>query len=193
MFYKYIFAFDPSGSFEEGKGTTGWALMDANENLLERGYITAEDYDCAEAYWQAHVDLIYKYNKLYHRQLIIVMEDYVLYRDRSKNQTNSKMETCRLLGVLQFHCWRLDQPYTLQLAAAVKQRWSDDLLVREKILYKTGRTLIHTQSGLNLGLIHSRDAFRHALHYAVTRNDRPRYTPTYYKRIRKGDFRKARY
>ena len=26
--YKYIFAIDPSGSFREGKGTTGWVLMD---------------------------------------------------------------------------------------------------------------------------------------------------------------------
>ena len=191
--YNYIFAFDPSGSFDEGKGTTGWVLMNKDEELLERGYIAADDYDCAEAYWQAHVDLIYKYHKLYKNRLIIVMEEYVLYRDRSKNQTNSKMETCRLLGVLQFHCWRLNQPYTMQLAAAVKQRWSDELLLREDIIYKTGRTYIHTQSGLNIGLVHTRDAFRHALHYAVTKNDRPKYIPKTYKKIHKGNYRKARY
>ena len=26
--YKYVLAFDPSGSFYEGKGTTGWCIMD---------------------------------------------------------------------------------------------------------------------------------------------------------------------
>lgn len=186
--YKYIFAFDPSGSFDEGKGTTGWVLMDYQENLLERGYIAAKDYDCAEAYWQGHVDLIYKYHKLYKHELIIVMEDYVLYRDRSESQTNSKMETCRLLGVLQFHCWRLQQPYTMQLAASVKHRWSDELLEREDIIWRKGRTYIHSQSGLNIGLVHTRDAFRHALHYAVCRNERKYYKPTPNKK-----FRKSRY
>lgn len=168
--YKYIFALDPSGSFREGKGTTGWVLMDYKERLLERGYIKAEDYHCAEEYWDAHLDLVKKYNRLYGNDLIVVMEDYVLYRDRSANQTNSQMETCRLLGVIQWLCWRLRQRYCLQLAASVKQRWSDELLLREGIIYKSGRNLIHAQSGLSVGLIHTRDAFRHAQHYAVCKN-----------------------
>ena len=172
MSYKYIFAFDPSGNWHEGKGTTGWALMDWNERLLERGYIRADEYGCPEAYWQAHVDLIHKYNKLYKDNLIIVIEDYVLYRDQAMAQTNSKMETCRLIGLLQWKCWRLKQPYTMQLAASVKQRWADELLYREGILRKDGTAITHVQSGLNMNLIQSRDAFRHALHYAVTRNDR---------------------
>lgn len=189
MKYKYIFAFDPSGNYNEGKGTTGWVLMDWNENLLERGYISAEQYSCAEEYWQGHVDLIYKYNKRYRGQLIIVVEDYVLYRDRSVDQTNSRMETCRLLGVLQYHCWRLKQPYTMQLAASVKQRWADELLCREGILYRTGHKFVHNKSGLDISLIHTRDAFRHAIHYVVTRN---KTKGKFYKPIN-NNFRKSNY
>lgn len=182
--YKYILAFDPSGSFNEGKGTTGWVLMNFKEELLERGYTPASDYRCPEEYWNGVLSVLYKYHKRYNGDLIVVIEDYVLYRDRSDSQTNSQMETCRLIGVLLWTCWKLKQPYSLQLAASVKNRWSDELLLREGIIHKEGRNLIHTQSGLSLGLIHTRDAFRHAQHYAVCRNNKPKYykefkRPTY--------------
>lgn len=183
--YKYILAFDPSGSFHEGKGTTGWAFIDSDERLLERGYIPAKDYKCPEEYWDAHLDVIHKYYNRHKGDLIIVIEDYVLYRDRSDSQTNSQMETCRLLGLLLWKCWKLEQPYTLQLASTIKNRWSDELLIREGILERRGRDLIHVQSGYSLGLIHSRDAFRHALHYAVCRNKKPtEHKRSYYKNFK---------
>ena len=188
--YKYIFAIDPSGSFKEGKGTTGWVLMNYKEHLLERGYIPATDYTCPEEYWNAHLDLIRKYHRRYGNDLIIVIEDYVLYRDKSASQTNSQMETCRLLGVMLWKCWQLKQPYSLQLASSVKQRWSDELLLREGIIYKNGHNIIHTQSGLSIGLIHTRDAFRHAQHYAVCRNKEPR---DYFVKYKKKDYRHSNY
>ena len=190
--YNYILAFDPSGSWREGKGITGWVLMDADENLLGRGYIPARDYSCPEEYWDAHLDVLMKYHRRYKGELIVVIEDYVLYRDRSENQTNSQMETCRLIGVILWKCWRSKQPYSLQLAATVKHRWSDELLLREGIIYKDGRNLIHTASNMSLGLIHTRDAFRHAQHYAVCRNNDK---PKMFKRYRHTDsnFRKSNY
>ena len=168
--YEYILAFDPSGNFSEGKGTTGWVLMNAKEKLLARGYISAEDYKCAEEYWNEHLNLIRYNHKKYGANLIVVIEEYVLYRERSINQTNSKMETCRLIGAMQWLCWKLKQDYSMQLASLVKNRWSDELLLREQILYRNRSNLIHTESNLSLGLGHTRDAFRHALHYAVCRN-----------------------
>lgn len=168
--YEYILAFDPSGNFTEGKGTTGWVLMNASEKLLDRGEINAKDYHCPEEYWNAHIDLIRKYHKRYGTQLIIVIEEYVLYRDRSLSQTNSKMETVRLLGVLQNFCWRIKQDYSMQLASSVKQRWSDELLLREQIFYKHRGQMIHTDSNIPINVSHTRDAFRHAIHYAVCRN-----------------------
>lgn len=180
--YRYILALDPSGSFKEGKGITGWVLMDSDENLIERGYIPASDYSCPEEYWDAHLDVVMKYNRRYKNELIVVIEDYILYRDKSASQTNSQMETCRLLGVILWKCWRAKQPYTLQLASQVKHRWSDELLLREGIIYRDGRNLIHTGSNLSLGLIHTRDAFRHAQHYAVCRNGKERKPFRRYKR-----------
>ena len=168
--YKYILALDPSGNFTEGKGTTGWVLLSANEQLLAKGHISAKKYNCAEEYWDEHIALIKYYHNKYEQQLIVVIEDYILYKNRSKNQTNSKIETCRLLGVLQHYCWRIKQDYSMQLAATVKTRWSDDILLHEGILYKRKSDLIHKKSGLFLSLEHTRDAFRHAIHYAVCRN-----------------------
>lgn len=192
--YEYILAFDPSGNFVEGKGTTGWVLMDAREKLLARGYISAKDYKCAEEYWNAHLDLIRFNHKKYGANLIVVIEEYILYRERSLSQTNSKMETCRLIGAMQYICWRLKQDYSMQLASSVKDRWSDELLLREQILYRDRSNLIHTDSNLSLGLGHTRDAFRHALHYAVCRNkDKPK-RKTYNQGVKKhGYFERSNY
>lgn len=168
--FKYVLALDPSGNYKEGNGTTGWVLLTADEKLLARGWISAKDFNCREAYWNAHVELIRYNNKKYGKDLIVVLENYVLYRDRSQNQTNSELETPRLLGVIQWACWQLKQNYTLQLAANVKQRWSDDLLFREHILYKDRNVIKHTESNLTLNSKHERDAFRHGLHFILTRN-----------------------
>jgi len=192
MKYKHILALDPSGNFNEGKGTTGWVLLNYKETLVARGSISAEDYQCPEEYWDAHKELIeYNYEK-YGNTLIVVIEDYVLYRDRAANQTNSRMETCRLLGLILWTCWQLQVPYTLQLASSVKHRWSDELLEREHIIFKDRGKYVHTKSGLSLSLLHTRDAFRHAMHYAVCRNEDER--PRRYKQW-KGAFngRKSNY
>lgn len=173
--YKYILAIDPSGNFNEGHGTTGWVLLDHNENLIEKGFIAAKHYKCPEEYWNAHKNLIEHFYKKHRHEIIIVMEEYVLYRERSNSQTNSKMETCRLIGLLQWYCWSINQPYSMQLAVSVKDRWSNELLLREHIFYKDKGKMIHTQSGIPLNSPHIRDAFRHAIHYAVIRNkDNPK-------------------
>lgn len=175
--YKYILAFDPSGSFDEGKGTTGFVLMNHKEELLERGYIPATDYKRPEEYWNNHIVVLKKYHDLYEDDLIVVIEQYVLYKDRAASQTNSQMETCRLIGLMQWWCWKHHQPYVLQLASQVKQRWSDEILLRDGIIYRSGKKLFHTQSNLGLSLSHTRDAFRHAQHYAVCRNKPIKYNP----------------
>ena len=106
MKYKRILAIDPSGSYAEGKGTTGWVLMNDDEYLATTGTIAATDYSCAEEYWNAHLQLIdFNYQK-HGDDMIVVIEDYRLYRDRALNQSNSLMETCRLLGLIQWYCWR---------------------------------------------------------------------------------------
>lgn len=170
--YKHILALDPSGNFEEGKGTTGWVVMNYKEKLIASGAIAAIHYRTKEEYYEAIIDLINKnYNKYRDGGFIVVMEDYVLYRDKAITQTNSKMETCRLLGILQYHCWLYKIPYTMQLAASVKHRWSNELLLRERILYQDRDGLHHTETKYWMNVPHILDAFRHAIHFCLCRND----------------------
>lgn len=187
MKYKYFLAFDPSGSFDEGKGTTGWVLMDYAETLIDKGAIYAEDFKCKEEYWNAHIDLIRHCRERYGKDLLVVIEEYLLYRDRYRSQTNSKMETCRLIGLMQWYCWSTTQCYSMQTAASVKDRWSDDLLIREGIIRKdrSGK-YVHITSNYSLALGHTRDAFRHAIHYIVCRNNKEEKQP--YKKYYKGAY-----
>lgn len=172
MKYKHILAIDPSGSYNEGNGTTGWVVMNYKEQLIAVGTIKACDYSSPEAFWNAHIELIkFNHRKYTTGGFMVIMEDYVLYADRAKNQTNSQMETCRLLGIMQWACWKMHQPYTLQLAAAVKTRWNDDLLFREHILTRHRDSVFHTESGIELKTPHVKDALRHALHYVICKNE----------------------
>ena len=170
--FKHILALDPSGNFEEGKGTTGWVLMNYKEKLIASGSISAKNYKSCEEYWNAILDLVKLNNRRYEAGgFVLVLEDYVLYRDKATSQTNSKMETCRLLGMLQFYCWEHNITYHMQLATAVKKRWSDELLLRERILYEDRDGLHHTDTGFKMSLSHVRDAFRHAIHFCLCNNE----------------------
>ena len=56
---RYILAFDPSGNFKEGKGITGWCLLDTETKKVAKfGYISAAMYPHQQAYWDAHITLI---------------------------------------------------------------------------------------------------------------------------------------
>lgn len=166
----HVLAFDPSGAYEEGKGSTGWVLMQTDERLVARGSINAVKYKSRGAYWDDHIDLL-EYNIQRHKKhLMVVIEDYVLYRDKAVSQTNSQMETCRLIGILEYVCYKNKQKYILENAAQVKKRWSDDLLCREGIFRKEGNLMIH--NGTNLPMNdHTRDAFRHAMQFIVCKNN----------------------
>lgn len=183
--HKYILAIDPSGNYYEGHGTTGYCLIDYDTNIIAAGRLAAIDYDSPEEYWNAHTELIKKYSSKYEHRLMIVMEDYKLYKSKSNSQVNSKMETCRLIGLLQWFCWYVGQEYILQSASQVTTRWSDKVLYKEKIIVKQGNKILHYPSNVPLTLCHTRDAFRHALHYAMFKNrykEPPKYSSNNYHR-----------
>ena len=59
MNYNYILAIDPSGSYNEGKGTTGWCILDAKRRDVSAvGALSAKDYESIQEYWKAHTDLM---------------------------------------------------------------------------------------------------------------------------------------
>ena len=56
--YGIILAVDPSGAFSEGKGTTGWCIMDAEQNkVVKIGNIFAGKDQSKESFWDAHVNI----------------------------------------------------------------------------------------------------------------------------------------
>ena len=173
MSYRYILALDPSGAFDEGRGTTGWCLIDTQQGfkILDLGYIDAGKHLCAPEYWDANVQLIEKYWNLYRGEIILVMEDYVLYAEKSSAQINSRMETSRLIGVIQHHCWKLTMPYSMQFANLVVNRWNDTVLQYKRIIKEVRRNTFVLFDNPRVYLNpHMKDAIRHGIHYATFRN-----------------------
>ena len=168
---KFIISFDPSGNWNEGKGTTGWCVFNsADDRITKCGEISAAAFDSLEKYWEAHIVLLHNLCDKYGVENIsVVLEDYLLYSNKAKEQTNSRMETPQLLGVLKFYCWSQYIPYTLQTAAEVKIRWTNDILNYKKYIHKDGRNFrIIGQHGILSR--HCLDSIRHAVHYATFKN-----------------------
>lgn len=172
-------AIDPSGnnSIVEGHGVTGWALVDADSNIINFGEVKASDYKTPILYWLAVADLIIPRDLWFRKGMVreleldvvlsdVVIEDFILYQDKAKAQTNSRMQTSRMLGILELACLAKDIPCHFQRAVDVKARWSDDILVHKNIITRRGR--VFTIDGIILSN-HVRDAIRHGLHYTMKR------------------------
>lgn len=170
--YDYIISLDPSGAFYEGKGTTGICMFDANRMLVNWvDDIKATDFESMEEYWDAHCLMIQDTIKYYHfdkKKVIIVIEDYLLYQSKVVDQINSRMETPKLIGVLQHFCWQQGYNYYMQAAARVINRWDDDILVYKKYIRRKGRGFV-TLDGESISK-HKRDSIRHAVHFAEFKN-----------------------
>lgn len=165
--YDYILALDPSGAFHEGKGTTGWCLF-KNNKIKYTGILSAKSHCCMESYWESHINLIDACNKDNKGNLIIVIEDYILYPTPGRNQPYSKMETSRLIGAMQLHCWNHQIPYEMQ-RALILNRWNNEVLLHKGILAKAGKSFTLPNDDILLSR-HTLDAIRHGMHYATFKN-----------------------
>jgi len=165
MNYKRILAIDPSGSFNEGKGTTGWCCFDALENnIYAAESISAKNYSTMEEYWMNIENMV---ESFVNTSTVVVIEDYLLYGSKAENQINSRMETSKLIGILQYWCWRFDVPCILQPASEVKTRWADPILTYKGYLNKSMKIDRH-----------AKDALRHAVHYATFKNGKGKQNET---------------
>lgn len=163
---RFILAIDPSGNFNEGKGTTGWCLYDTRTKKIAKfGIIKASKYNTLMDYWEAHIKLI---DDLSGYDLTIVLEDYLLYSNRADSQINSRFETPKLIGVLQYELYLRGIDVVFQTAALVKNRWADRILAHKGLITKEGRSYFIGEIRLTE---HSKDAIRHAIHYATFRKE----------------------
>lgn len=162
---RYILALDPSGNYNEGKGTTGWCLYDTHTNkIVKFGIIKAIKYNRQEDYWRAHLDLM---DGLIGYGYTLVIEDYMLYSNRATSQINSRFETPKLIGVIQYECYLRGITLVFQTASAVKLRWSDSILVNKNLVKEGqgGYYILDTKLSE-----HCLDSIRHAIHYATFGN-----------------------
>jgi hypothetical protein len=79
------------------------------------------------------------------------------------------METPKLIGVLQYHCFKNHLLYIMQTANEVKPRWTDDILHHKKYIVKDGKRWVLPYSNKPINK-HCMDAIRHAVHFATFRN-----------------------
>lgn len=154
-----LLTIDPSGNFKEGKGTSGYAILESGVPT-RLGEIKATDFGSDVKYWREHVDLI----ELEFPDSV-VMEGYRLYNHRgmaASSQANSELETPQLIGALKLKCFQFQIPYHIQFASEVKSRWNDNVLVNTGVLERRGNRLYFNGKMTN---DHQRDALRHGLHF----------------------------
>lgn len=152
-----ILAIDPSGNFTEGKGTTGWSLLDETITILACGQLLASNYNSKEDYWRSVISLI---KHLQPDRLVI--EDFLLYASKSSNQINSRFETPKLIGIIEMYAYENNITIKLQRAIDVKNRWTDEILLHNNIINKVGNRYY---AGGVLVSEHIRDSIRHGVHY----------------------------
>lgn len=158
---KPIIGIDPSGNFEEGKGTTGFCVLESGTtNIPIIGEISANDYENIYDYWNEHLFHIEPY-------MTVSMEDYLLYADKSDAQINSKFETVQLIGVIKHYCWQHDIPLYIRNAGQVKRRWANNILAHKGYITKCGRGWAATTHPDRKLSRHELDAIRHAVHYDI--------------------------
>ena len=167
--HRYVIGIDPSGNYFEGKGTTGWCVLDnTHDKVVKINSISAKLFDTQSEYWYEHLHLIDRLRQKY-KDIVVVVEAYLLYANESKSQINSEMETPQLIGVLKMFCYINDIPIHFHKAATVKKRWADDILAHEQYIYNQKG---HWYCNANKYALcdHERDAIRHAVHYNTFEN-----------------------
>lgn len=137
---KKVLAMDPSGNFNEGKGTTGWVFAEVRDNgyinIVEIGDIKATDFETRAKYWEEHFNLIERLSPDH-----TIVEDYRLYNHRGARasmQSYSQMETPRLLGIIELTLELCHMDYNFQMASQMTP-WTEERLVSMGVLNKVGK------------------------------------------------------
>jgi hypothetical protein len=168
--FTHILALDPSGNFNEGKGTTGYCLFDCvKHEIIDVSYYSAKSFRSIESYWDGIISFVAKQKRYYGNKFGIVIEDYLLYGSKVESQINSRLETPKFIGALQYYCYKHGIHYTLQPAGEVKSRWADSVLHHKKFIEKRGKLYYIPKTSTTINE-HCRDAIRHAVHYATFKN-----------------------
>lgn len=168
----YIVGVDPSGSYNEGKGTTGICVLNPEGKLVQHFPVFAQDFASQLSYWKAVIDSI-EMMLIKYPDAVLSIEDYVLYQASASAQINSEMETSKLIGALTMFAYEHGTHIFIRNAAQVKKRWTNEILMHEQIITKTGRIFTDMQG--NPINHHCLDAVRHAVHCYHFEVDKEKY------------------
>ena len=161
----FILGIDPSGSFKEGKGTTGFALLGPGCAIVEHEIVEAKNYKSQINYWIGvikYIEIVIEYVHSLNKELVLSVEDYVLYTASAKAQINSEMETSKLIGAITLMAHQRGVPMYIRSASQVMNRWSNKILVHKDIIRTKGTRFVDVHGEyINR---HSLDAIRHAVH-----------------------------
>ena len=158
---KYV-CIDPSGSFNEGKGHTGIAIIeDDNWETLQTLSLYANKYNSRLEYWQDIFNktiLPYKNNP---KDIKVIIESFTI---RSNGFLIGKMpETFLLLGAMVYIMEKLGIEYIFQSPSAAKSRFKDEHLDRY-IPNFIKKNNFYYLNGIKTN-DHIRDALKHLLYY----------------------------
>lgn len=162
-YIRYVIGIDPSGAFHEGKGTTGFAVYDRQEDkIVHISTLCASDYPTLEEYFVAHYVKIFRL-RLEYQNAAVSIEDFLVYSTHATTFTNSHMETCQLLGYLKTTLYVERIRCHLRPAAMVKKRWANNILAHKGYVKQVGTSCFHDCVDGALAT-HMLDAIRHAVH-----------------------------
>ena len=153
---------DPSGSYNEGKGHTGIAIMEDDDwNTLKVFSLYANKYNSRLEYWQDILNktiIPYKDNP---KDLTVIIESFTI---RSNGFLIGKMpETFLLLGAMVYILDKLGITYIFQTPSAAKSRFKDEILDRY-IPNFSKKNNFYYLNGIRVN-DHIRDALKHLLYY----------------------------
>lgn len=153
---------DPSGSFNEGKGHTGIAIIeDDNWNTLRTLSLYADKYNTRLEYWTDIINKTFMPFKDKPSEVKVIIESFTI---RSNGFLIGKMpETFLLLGAMVYLMEKLGIKYTFQSPSAAKSRFKDEILDRY-IPNFIKKNNFYYLNGIRVN-DHIRDALKHLLYY----------------------------
>ena len=165
-----ILSIDPAGTFDEGKGISGWSLLSIdNGNIVKFGAIDASTSLSPGEHWEKHLTLIENILEEF-PDTVLVLEDFILYASKAASQINSRFETVKLIGIIQQFAYQKEIPIYFQTAVSVKRRWKNFLLEKKGFItiqkYAKGNTT-YDMCYINGFKVndHVLDSLRHAVHF----------------------------
>ena len=159
---KYIFI-DPSGSFNEGKGHTGIAMIEDDDwTTLKYSSIAAKDFDSRHDYWRKIINIMVKEALTNPKSVKVIIESFMI---RTQGFLMGKMpETIQMIGALEYWCESFNVEYILQTPTQAKARFKDEDLPRYIPDFEKRANGRYYLNGKQVN-DHVRDALKHLLYF----------------------------